>query len=696
MSHKYVGPVGKQFRGDEQRAMTLMGSARLLAQRGLDKIESRGGWGVQVERQILGDGSTVEAWVNKQAGQPPLVRVRIWCPEPKGEEAWEFVSLGVPSSSSWDVAYITPEGFEGQWQTPTDPFFANNIWLGYQGGKPLVITSWDQIYKGNVQLTDNETANSYAIGISNLSGASYILEVTTSYELKQIEIFATQINKNRPGEPIAYSKGRAVFKAPYTFLGLSPTQSFYFYGFQFSPHGTKLVCTCNKGQRTPGDPKPVLPRTYYYIEVYECTLPTEYPEVNDEGEVVELTLLEFTKVFDSESLVNTMEYTHEIGLSADIWEMLGEEPTGPIISALSNAYESDPTYVDRSFQVTTTTNEEVETFLGAGYENTDELIIKKATQIAVASETMYCSLWYAGAGSGFLQGVYLPEYGPIDESRTEATKWWVWDHRVPLFHNSLDELHGEDQQYSYHVSSKIITSEGEELAFMEHHADNTYKRMYNEGAFLTERVFSFLTPIQTETGTSYIGHSGLRNFPEDKRGVNEDILEAPEPDYKGCTWNYTVGVDDRISQLPVTERKGEGITDNPWSPPASVTYDFYQGRDKLFSLPMAERAQRWGATSYCRVPLYWMEWNSEFDPYFYIQIGDRDDGLVHHTPFMLTQGDYLENIQNIKWPKWAKVDAPTDAVVLFDGVYVKDKKISDRYSTNIWPGMESTNPTPKH
>ena len=106
MSHKFVGPVGKQFRGDKQRAMMLMGSARLLAQQALDRIEAMGGRGVQVSRRTLGDGSTVEAWVSQQFGQSPQVRVKIWCPDGKEEPEAILLESG---ALYWNVALLNQQ-----------------------------------------------------------------------------------------------------------------------------------------------------------------------------------------------------------------------------------------------------------------------------------------------------------------------------------------------------------------------------------------------------------------------------------------------------------------------------------------------------------------------------------------------------------------------------------------------------------
>ncbi len=284
MSYKFVGPVGKQFRGDKQRAMLLMGSARLLAQRGLDKIEARGGAGFQLERQILGDSSTVEAWVNKLAGQPAQVRVKIWCPELE-----EFCVPQLIDASRDDALvqrYITWGGLDKVF----NPAYGlpRSHWVGKRGAQPIVlIDSFDKLYVGDTVIAVPEYVTK-GICIKRFGGKEYTLfarQRRIDVDHDEAWIYANEIKEDGslPDSQLIWK-----INLPTPITGYV----YHDYSFIFSASSTKVVCIC---------------RQVYGIDVVsETLLPDIFPDLDDEGVPIPVslsTLVKYTQVPYTEPVV---------------------------------------------------------------------------------------------------------------------------------------------------------------------------------------------------------------------------------------------------------------------------------------------------------------------------------------------------------------------------------------------------------
>lgn len=67
---KYLGPVGKQLSGDLGRSRTLLGPARVLVERALERLRVKGNQGQEFMQQHLADGSVLKALVIAGVGVP--------------------------------------------------------------------------------------------------------------------------------------------------------------------------------------------------------------------------------------------------------------------------------------------------------------------------------------------------------------------------------------------------------------------------------------------------------------------------------------------------------------------------------------------------------------------------------------------------------------------------------------------------
>lgn len=137
MSNKFVGPIGKELRGNRERATQLIGPTRLMVQRALDKIEARGGKGSQLEQWRTADGCVVWAYVIKET-ETPIVRVLIECPEEGGVLKEGFFIRNGDSryilSCDGSVAPTTFEFGSKWWQGEIDTVVYTVTWDNISGG----------------------------------------------------------------------------------------------------------------------------------------------------------------------------------------------------------------------------------------------------------------------------------------------------------------------------------------------------------------------------------------------------------------------------------------------------------------------------------------------------------------------------------------------------------------------------------
>lgn len=307
MSHKFVGSVGKELRGNKERALQLIGPARLLVQQALDKIEARGGSGQQLEQWRSSDGCVVWAYVIKYL-VTPIVRIFIECPGGEKTCSPQLVDMGVWESEdtyfyfSWNGR---KEAKEPVYHSPV------RYWIGqYKSQAIIVINHGGSFVVGDTTIArfgSYSSQDAFCIKtFEGENGGDYFLvgrRQVISEDLFEVWIYGAPLVEDGVATDF-----QLLWKIPF-----SSYTSYYatLYDTQFSATGAKLVFLRRSA-------------TFIY-KVYDADIPLAYPEVNDGVPVV--TTLGSNELFEydppdiySLAVWNVSDFE---GPSGGEWEAMG-------------------------------------------------------------------------------------------------------------------------------------------------------------------------------------------------------------------------------------------------------------------------------------------------------------------------------------------------------------------------------------